>query len=220
MTNAIAIFVKTTALSPVKTRLASTIGVEKAHEFYQLSIDAMTSLLHDLQRSDKSWQGYFAVAENGAESHWTGLPTLSQGDGELGDRLHFVCHALLQTHSKVFLVGADSPQMGTIHLTEALSALDNNDCVMIPAYDGGFTLLGSKRMIPRDVWQGVEYSTSRTGSDLVESLLKSFKVKILAPMTDVDLEDDFAKLRVELANSPQLTESQKKLKLWLDGNAH
>ncbi len=41
MSAAIAIFVKTPGLSPVKTRLAATIGEEKAKEFYLLSLKAV-----------------------------------------------------------------------------------------------------------------------------------------------------------------------------------
>ncbi len=41
MSSAIAIFVKTPSLSPVKTRLAATIGEEKAIEFYLMSLRAV-----------------------------------------------------------------------------------------------------------------------------------------------------------------------------------
>ena len=81
MSTAVAIFVKTPGLSPLKTRLAASIGQEKAHEFYNLSLNAIRETLTTLDISP-----YWAIAEKEAlnDPMWQDYNRLHTGDGNLG----------------------------------------------------------------------------------------------------------------------------------------
>ena len=114
---AIAIFVKTPGLSPIKTRLASSIGVSAAERFHLLSAKAIESVVLDAFRAEPACIPYWAVAEKEAvhTPYWKSFQTIWQGEGSLGERLACVYDELIQQHSFVIFIGADSPHI-TSHL--------------------------------------------------------------------------------------------------------
>jgi glycosyltransferase A (GT-A) superfamily protein (DUF2064 family) len=119
MTPAVAIFVKTPGLSPVKTRLAAGgMGAEAATEFHRLSVAGVARACGD------DVAPYWAVAEREALAPpaWRGFPAIWQGEGGLGARLDRIYATLLQRHGRVLLIGADAPQI-TPDLRDALRAL-------------------------------------------------------------------------------------------------
>ena len=84
MTGGLAIFVKTPALSPVKTRLARDIGQLRAEAFYLASAEAVASVALQSQRHGGAI-AYWAVAESPAMTGnaWIDLPCIPQGCGTL-----------------------------------------------------------------------------------------------------------------------------------------
>ena len=75
-TTAVATFVKTPGISPLKTRLAKEIGEESAINFYNLSLNAIRNVLKAAeQESQKTLKPYWAVAEKQAlgTSEWEGF---------------------------------------------------------------------------------------------------------------------------------------------------
>jgi len=107
MTAAVAIFVKTPGLSPVKTRLAAGVGVEAATEFHRL---AAASVAGVARACGEEIVPYWAVAEQEAldAPAWRGFPTIWQGEGGLGARLDRIYATLLLRHGRVLLIGADA----------------------------------------------------------------------------------------------------------------
>jgi glycosyltransferase A (GT-A) superfamily protein (DUF2064 family) len=70
-----------------------------------------------------------------------------QGDGDLGRRMsHFIADRLAAGASAVVLVGADSPSLPPALVEQAFRELDRADVVLGPATDGGYYLLGCRRM--------------------------------------------------------------------------
>lgn len=208
-TTAIAIFVKTPELSPVKTRLAATIGTEKALAFYSLSLRAVQETVKNVKATP-----YWALAEEDglANPLWSEFNTLWTGEGNLGERQHHVYESLLLSHKKVILIGADAPQISENILEKAISDLSSNDFVVGPARDGGYYLFGGKTPLRRDIWASVPWSTSSTRQCL-ESALPA-KPAHLAMLTDVDTEDD---LTASLQEMPSLTsEPQRQLVEWIE----
>ena len=78
---AIAIFVKTPGLSPIKTRLVSSIGVSAAERFHLLSAKAIESVVLDAFRAEPACIPYWAVAEKEAvhTPYWKSFQTIWQG---------------------------------------------------------------------------------------------------------------------------------------------
>ncbi len=209
MSTAIAIFVKTPALSPVKTRLAATIGVQKAQEFYHLSLKSVEKTVRNLNVS-----AYWAVAEEGGlpDPLWQNFPCLHTGEGELGERQHHIYESLLAKHEHVLLVGADAPQLSKEYLEKAITTLDTNDFVIGPACDGGYYLFGGRISLPQEIWRAVPWSTSTT-RECLEKALPSKPVH-LSPLTDVDTKEDLVQMTTEMPIPTSV--EQKRLLKWVE----
>lgn len=184
----LAIMVKTPAFSPIKTRLARTMGVARAEEIYLKCVERIRAVVLQASR-ELSLEPYWAVAEKDALTHplWTDLPTFFQGEGGLGLRLHRVYEALMQRHRFAILIGADSPELDVTHLTQTVCALKGGRSVVGPARDGGFYLFGDA--LPRDsiFWNTISYSTDQTALDLIAQL---HSPEILPVLGDIDTEGD------------------------------
>ena len=216
---ALAIFVKTPGLSPIKTRLAHTIGTAAAAEFYRLAAKAIAAVARTTVAAGIDLTVYWAVAERAALAHpdWLEFPTVWQGMGELGDRLEHVHDELRARHEQVLMIGADSPQICSADLSAALAALRNpaTPFAMGRASDGGFWLLGSRAEIPRQAWQSVRYSDSRTAAELSDVLGTLGNIAFQSQLTDVDTGDDLPSLLRELAALSAPLPEQLAVRAWI-----
>ena len=220
MTAALAIFVKTAGLSPVKTRLAAGIGAPAALCFHQLAAAATA----EVARACEPWlTPYWAIAEAGstAVAAWPGFATLRQGDGDLGARLHTVYAELQARHGRVLLIGADAPQLTTALLQRALAVLDDarTPFVIGDASDGGFWLFGGRMAIPREVRTRVRYSQAQTALDLQQRLAAVGAIGAAECLTDVDNAADLPALRDALGILSAPLPAQQALQQWLDSIA-
>lgn len=211
---AVAVFVKTPGLSPLKTRLAASIGQEAAEKFYLLSGRAIAAVIEKVEGLTPYW----AVAEKEglANEHWQNFDCVWQGEGDLGKKLHHVYQELLKKHDFVLFLGADSPQLEVRHLQEAIHGLEKDPFVLGEAGDGGFYLFGGSLKIEQKIWQSVPYSQSTTAESLKKELEKLGSVGKLAVLDDVD---NFADLKSLCENwsteqNTRLTE-QEELYQWM-----
>lgn len=216
MTAALAIFVKTPGLSPVKTRLAAVLGTDDATRFYQLAAAATAAIV---QACEPSLKPYWAIAETGqvATAAWQDFAHVEQGEGGLGERLNHVYATLQARHGRVLLIGADAPQLTSGVLLEALKMLDDGETSFVfgDATDGGFWLFGGCEPIPKKVWCSVQYSQANTGADL-RGMLKPHGLIATAPMlADVDNASDLPALAEALATLREPTTAQRVLLDWL-----
>jgi glycosyltransferase A (GT-A) superfamily protein (DUF2064 family) len=65
----------------------------------------------------------------------------------------------LDRFERVVLVGSDCPSIDRDYLNQALAALDQVDIVLGPAADGGYTLVGVRR-VPREMFEGISWGTA------------------------------------------------------------
>jgi uncharacterized protein len=203
--------VKTPGLSPIKTRLAAGIGQEKALEFYTLSIEAVKTTVRAVEASV-----YYAVAEEEAvdSAVWRGSYVLYTGEGDLGERQHHIYSTLLTDFDNVLLIGADSPQLSSSHLEEAISAPHCADFVTGPARDGGYYLFGGGAGLDHNVWTSIPWSTGAT-LERLEAKLPSVPYR-LPMLTDVDRASDFNHVLSEMPSAPH--EEQIKSLDWIRRN--
>ena len=217
MTAALAIFVKTPGLSPVKTRLAAGISAPAALRFHQLAAAATA----EVARVCEPWlTPYWAIAESvpAAVAAWPDFAPLLQGEGNLGERLHTVYARLQARHGRVLLIGADAPQLTVALLQRALALIDDADTPFVigEASDGGFWLFGGRTAIPREVWMGVRYSQAQTASELRQHLVPHGAVGSVGHLTDVDNVGDLPALRDALDTLSKPLPAQQALRQWLD----
>ena len=205
---AIAIFVKTPGLSPVKTRLAATLGTAAAEQFYQLCTEAIEETLATTTTS-LNIVPFWAVGEEAGLCHpmWRGFETIYTGEGDLGARQHHIYQTLLAKYPRVILIGADSPQLSASRLNSAIEALDNHHYALGRAVDGGYYLFAGRAPLRKSIWTDVTYSTADTASQLLAQLPS--KAARLESLTDVDTTEDLIRLRDELAAVITPSKSQK-----------
>lgn len=213
---AVAIFVKTPGLSPVKTRLAAGIGSALATEFHRRAASAVGAVVY---AAGPDVSPYWAVAEREALAHpaWDAFPTLWQGDGGLGIRLDRVYTELLERHGSVLLIGADAPQVTPALLRDvARTVRDGGPPYAIgPATDGGFWLFGGRAPVPPQVWRLVVYSRADTGAMLAGALRPFGAVGWVPSLADTDQVSDLPGLASALQALRGPLPEQASLGHWL-----
>lgn len=205
--NCIAIFAKTPSLSPVKTRLAHSIGGDKAEKIYGLCVDSLQETLCNIEDIHITW----ALAEEEAQKHifWKEkqFEKIWTGKGELGTRLHNVYSTLKEKYTNVILIGTDSPQLSIDAILNTIKKLKQDNAVIGPTHDGGYYLFGSSLEISKSVWEGVQYSTEDTRRKFIKKLKK--EVIELETLSDLDTVEDISRILNEMPEKKN--KSQEKL---------
>lgn len=186
-------FVKAPKAGRAKTRLARDIGKARAAGFYRHA----TRTLADRLGADKRWETLLAVdpvsvLHTGWHSVWPAhVPRVSQGQGDLGDRMALMFTAL--PPGPVVVIGTDAPQISTEMVAKAFALLRGVDLVVSPAPDGGYSLIGMRRLrAAPGMLLNVRWSTEHTLDDTLASLPKHFTVARLPEIDDIDEGVDLA----------------------------
>jgi hypothetical protein len=218
---AIAVFVKTPGLSPIKTRLADGLGTGMNEEFYRLSVAAVEATVAEAARATGACP-YWAVAEEGGFSHpmWQRFSRIAQGEGSLGNRLYKVFSELRDQYEAVVVIGADAPQLTSTVLEVALHKLSDRRSdithVLGRCRDGGFYLVGSKSTLSPATWLEIAYSTETAADNLAANLGLFGEILELGRLVDVDVAENLISLREELKQLSRPTAEQLTLLSWLE----
>lgn len=213
----LAIFVKTPGLSPVKSRLWPALGRAVAERLYRRMAAAVAASTRPIPRAALTRYWAIAEAHPAAQRCWRTLPTLMQGDGELGQRMHAVQQALLTRHRCWLLTGADAVLLDArTHLRPALDWLAHPTprVVFGPAHDGGFWLVGGNVPLPLDLWLAPRYSSPHALGDLLDALRATScapEIHLLPAASDLDLVDDIGPIRTALTARRTLAPPQRRL---------
>ena len=93
---------------------------------------------------------------------------------------------------QVVLIGSDIPDVAASHIDAAFRLLGASDLVFGPARDGGFWLIGGRRL-PRGLFAAVRWSSPHALADTLRNVPPRWRVGRAATLDDVD--DDTAYLR-------------------------
>jgi glycosyltransferase A (GT-A) superfamily protein (DUF2064 family) len=217
---ALAVFVKTPGLSPIKTRLADGIGRDHADEFYRLSVAAIEVTMGKLADLDDICPNWAVAEEVGlADPRWQRFQRIHQGTGSLEERLRHVFMELQSRHDVVVAIGADSPQITPDIIRDATYYL-RKDCtdnahVLGRCHDGGFYLVGTNHRLSPETWRNVAYSTSVAADCLEANLSSQGRIYELAIISDVDQIEDLAVMKDELIAVPNPSPEQQAVLKWV-----
>jgi rSAM/selenodomain-associated transferase 1 len=182
------VFVRAPRPGRVKTRLAATIGAGAALRVYRRLAE------HTLReaRGVESAAVRVHVDPAGAEEEvrgWLGggAAYLPQAEGELGERMRRAFEeAFAAGNKRVVIVGSDLPGLSTGLLRRALEALEAREVVLGPARDGGYYLLGLRRVLP-ELFREIPWSTGEVLSLTRERLAEQgVEPLLLEELADVD----------------------------------
>jgi len=122
-----------------------------------------------------------------------GVTTMSTQSGTgLGQRMYLALAAGLQLYERVVLVGSDCPGIDRDYLRAALKRLNAADVVLGPALDGGYVLIGARRIEP-GVFEGLRGGTPQVLAQTRRALRGlGLAWKELPPLQDIDRPEDLA----------------------------
>jgi len=186
--NAIIVFVKNPELGNVKTRLAKTIGDQKALEIYLALCNYTRQLLLDIECDRYLFYDQSIIIDDEWSEDF--FHKKLQSNGDLGDRMSHAFTKVIDKHEKVIIIGSDCPQIQKAHVELAFDSLDETDLVIGPSLDGGYYLLGMKEQ-HSFLFHGMPWSKSSLYGECLRKIFSRNKTLTeLDYLTDVDHEED------------------------------
>ena len=186
MTTLLGMFAKYWQPGQVKTRLAASIGQERAAAVQRLFVE---TLVRRFRAAADHCCLVYSPAERREEFRLAAGPNWKvepQGEGDLGKRMERFFAASLPRAERVVLIGSDSPDLPLECLQQAFEALATHDVVLGPATDGGYYLVGAARRVP-PIFEGIDWSTPDVWTQTVARLTAaSIAWQTLPPWCDVD----------------------------------
>jgi rSAM/selenodomain-associated transferase 1 len=174
----IVVFAREPRAGRVKTRLIPLLGAARAARLHaRLLARALATA---------------RAARLGDATLWT---TRRQRGADLGARmLHAFRHGLRRAE-RVILIGADCPALRARELRRAARWLAGGaDAVLAPAEDGGYALIGLRRVTAR-LFEGIEWGGPRVMAQTRARLAAlGWRWRELAEVWDVDRPEDVPRL--------------------------
>ncbi len=183
------IFYKNPVLGKVKTRLAATLGDQKAFAIY-LQLAHHTQQICQTIAVDKVvyYSDYMDTADFWEAAHFK--KEVQRGE-TLGERmLNAFAQSFQNDYQQVCIIGTDCLELTANVLQQAFDDLIKKDIVLGLAKDGGYYLLGMKK-VHESFFYNKKWSTHTVGHDTLLDILHQRKTYSLLPLlSDVDVEED------------------------------
>lgn len=181
---ALIVFIKNPVLGRVKTRIAATAGEVPALQIYQQLLEiTRKQCAHYLGTKYLFYSDFIEPLDAWDPNIF--IKKLQNGN-DLGLRMHNAFSEVFQKHSKVIIIGSDCPYLTSQHIEQANSLLDTADCVIGPALDGGYYLLGLNNIHER-LFQNKNWSSSTVLKDsLVDLKQLNLNYQLMESLEDVD----------------------------------
>lgn len=197
------IFARYPAVGTTKRRLGADIGDENASELYRLCAEHVFGVCERLGR-EAGLQVSFASEQDAIQGNKWVSPLYEvnyQSGGDLGERLTGAFQEGFSSgFQKVFVVASDVPQLSPQILRAAIKHLDEHDVVIGPCQDGGYYLIGMKKLY-RELFDGIAWSTDKVYQQTLDKINRmGLSVFDLPVLIDIDTQED--------------------LKLWFDSGHH
>ncbi len=194
--NALIVFIKNPELGKVKTRLAKTVGAEKALAIYIALMEHTRKIAETLPVA----RHLFYSQEINKKDNWTSdkFHKALQIEGDLGAKMATAFHTVFKKHEKVVIIGSDCASLTPEIVQASFDKLDEYPFVIGPAMDGGYYLLGMNQFLP-EVFRDIEWSTETVFSTTIERIENLGKTYFLLPtLSDIDYEEDWVTYGWEL----------------------
>mgnify|MGYP002277113502 CR=1 FL=1 len=182
-------FIKNPQKGKVKTRLAQSLGDQKALDIYRQLVQKTREVTDAVQCDRQVWYSSF-IEDNDGWSSGGYDKRLQHGD-DLGERMaEAFRQAFDEGYSKPVIIGSDCPGLTPKIIEKAFDGLVTHDVVLGPSRDGGYYLLGMSSFYG-DLFIDIPWSTPFVFDQTVakiKSLDLSFNT--LPVLNDIDTEQD------------------------------
>ncbi|UOD35699.1 TIGR04283 family arsenosugar biosynthesis glycosyltransferase [Deferribacteraceae bacterium V6Fe1] len=185
----IIIFTRYPVAGRAKTRLIPQIGAINAAKLQKMMTEFVVSQVRKTNIPFKI--KYFGGTE--AEmKNWLGddIKYSAQGDGDLGEKMKSAFEeGFNEGFDKIVVIGSDCPDLRVDLIIEAFKLLEKHNCVIGPAKDGGYYLIGLNKPNPK-LFENIDWGSEKVLNQTV-SKIKNYK--LLKKLNDVDEFEDIPK---------------------------
>ncbi len=181
----IGVFAKPPKAHKVKTRLIPDIGAERATQVYR------QCLQHALDITAASGLSYcFYLTDHSDEPVFSDCEQQLQHGADLGERMLNAFKAMLEEHDAAIIIGTDCLDMTAEHLQQAARLLKETELVIQPVFDGGYSLIGCKK-VDDLLFDQVCWSTETVLAQTISNAEKlDYQVSLLETVRDIDTLED------------------------------
>src|SRR5258708_10579243 len=192
MLPAIAVFAKAPIPGRVKTRLAATLGDERAAHVYRKRVDV---LLDRLLSGPVAAETVLELYSDIETDVWRrdGVSERQQTQGDLGVRmLAALAHGLAAGAPRVMIIGGDAPTVPLAFYRQLLTS--SADVALGPAEDGGYYAISCRRAMP-EMFTAVAWSSATALADTVAACRAAgLTVEIGSTWFDIDVPADLERI--------------------------
>ncbi len=186
--SALIIFLRKPELGRVKTRLAKGIGDEKALLAYNL----LSKKTFDITKNLKADIFPFFKPEKPENTFWNKDFAQIQEGNDLGECMKNAFQLVFErNYKKVIIIGSDCYSLSSETLEKAFYSLQNHDFTIGPSEDGGYYLLGMKKLAP-ELFSDIEWSNEAVFQKTLDKI-GDRSVHILETLNDIDTLEDLKK---------------------------
>ena len=183
MKTVLLIFSKSPILGKVKNRLSKNIGLESSLHIYKKLLEHTASVAQKSRIKTVLFQNELnpelkAIFKNVADYQ------LQEGKN-LGEKMENAFRwAFSLKYKNVILIGSDLWSLDRDTLIEAKKALEHNDIVIGPCYDGGYYLIGMKNFNNK-IFKNISWSKKQVFKQTLSKVLEN-SVYYLEIKNDID----------------------------------
>ncbi|MGI9533604.1 MAG: TIGR04282 family arsenosugar biosynthesis glycosyltransferase [Thermodesulfobacteriota bacterium] len=195
MTNNLIIFVKYPEPGHVKTRIGKVIGIEKAADLYCSLANYIVSSL--VQSKDYNISVFFTPKDRIKNiKSWFqcgDIDYFPQTGNSLGERISNAFeHSFSNGFNNTIIIGSDCIEINQEIVANAFKYLnDDSDCVVGPAHDGGYYLIGLKSKNYPFIFEDLMWSSDSVFDETMKKInYLNLNSIILEELNDIDNIDD------------------------------
>lgn len=180
------VFCKNPVLGKVKTRLAASIGEQKALDIYQALLQKTAQVLFDVAIEIQLY--YSSYIDDNDIFQKNSITKKVQSGDDLGIRMANAFNEGFSTHSPIVIIGTDLWTLNVLDIQKAFEAFKTHKTVIGPSADGGYYLLGLQEFIP-NLFEEKKWGSPTVLTDTLNELKKE-DVYLLKEKNDIDTYND------------------------------
>lgn len=183
------VFVRNARIGRVKTRLASRIGDEAALELYIRMLEYTAAMTSSVKADRAVFYSDFIDEVDEFDSKR--FQKFLQFGSDLGERMkNAFVKGFGREYRQIIIIGSDCMELTQHILAQAFLELETHDAVIGPAKDGGYYLLGMKKL-HSSLFEEMQWSTENVFLDTLLKLKKdNLTYAVLPELRDIDEYED------------------------------
>lgn len=187
---AVIVFIKNPELGKVKTRLAKSVGDDKALAIYMQLMEHTRLQMLGVEGVER-YVFYSSFVDE--DDDWLPIDFKAklQVEGDLGDKIKAAFREVFEVVDQAIIIGSDCAQLDSSHIQSAVDQLEKHDVVIGPTLDGGYYLLGMNGNY-ETLFEDINWSTETVLQETINKAnQQTISVKLIDKLSDIDYIEDW-----------------------------